>query len=126
MAAQGHVRAHLLVSRGRCALREGGRDDGAKRNRVAQTEVHALAAGGRMDVSSVTDKTHPRASGIRLVGAAAKVGEEVVRGGVAGAEARRPDDAVDFVRVRVPSLVAGERGRTELLDQLLAVLHGRL
>ena len=76
-----------------------------------------------MDVSGVTDKTYPGASGTRFVGAATKVGEEVIRGGVAGAEARRPDDAVDFVRVRVPSLVAGERGRAVLLDQLLAVLH---
>ena len=74
-------------------------------------------------MSSVTDKAHPRASGTRLVGVAAKVGEEVVRGGVARAEARRPDDAVDFGRVRVPSLVAGERGRTVLLDKFLAVLH---
>ena len=77
-------------------------------------------------MSSVTDKAHPRASGIRFVGAATKVGEEVVRGGVARAEACRPDDAVDFVRVRVPSRVAGERGRAVLLDQLLAVLHRRL
>ena len=123
VAAQGHVRAHLLVSLGRCALLERSCDDGAKRNRIAQTEIHALATSGGMDVSRITDKAHPRASSIRIVGATTKVGEEVVRGTVARTEARRPDDVVDFVRVRVPSLVVGERARTVLLDQLLAVLH---
>ena len=126
MPTQSHVSAHLLVSCGRGASRERGRDDGTKRNCIAQTQVHALAAGRRVDVSSVTDKTHPRASGTQLVGAAAKVGEEVLGSGGAGAEARRPDDAVDFVRIRVPSWIAGERGRAVLLDKPLDVLHRRL
>ena len=48
VATQSHVRAHLLISFGRWTIRERGCEDGAKRNRIAQTEVHALAAGRRV------------------------------------------------------------------------------
>ena len=87
VATQSHVREHLLISFGRWAIHERGCKDRAKQNCIVQTEIHALAAGGRVDVSSVTDKAHHRASGARLISAAAKVGEEVACGGVARAEA---------------------------------------
>ena len=54
------------------------------------------------------------------------MGEEVICGGVARAEARRPDVDVDFVRTRAQVLahVAGERGRSVLGITLLTPLRG--
>ena len=68
-----------------------------------------------MDVSGVAEEAHPRACRTRLVGAGAAakvpVGEEMIGGGVARAEVRRPDNVDDFVRTRVSLLLLLESER---------------
>ena len=119
LAAQSHVRAHFLVRLERWASRECGGDNGADGDRVAQAEVHALAASRGVDVSGVADETHAGAGGSCFV-VTAKVFEEGLRGGVTRAEARRPQYGIKPGSVWV---LAAELVRAVLLDQLLAVLH---
>ena len=78
-------------------------------------------------MGGIADEAHPCACLSRIaIATAAKVREEGLRGAITGAESRRPDDIVDLYRVWVLALFAGQRARTVLLDQFLAVLHRRL
>ena len=124
LTAQSHMRAHFLVRLGRLAGGERGGDNGAEGDTVAQAEVHALATGRGVYVSGIANETHAgtgRCTGFRAL--VFEVGEEGFRGGVARAEARRPQYVVDADSLRVLALVRGEWVRAVLLDQLLAVLY---
>jgi len=81
--------------------------------------MHALASGGRADMSGVANVAHPCAwtgsSRLKIVAStsASTMREEGLRGAITRAETRQPEDFVDFYRVRVLAVVAGERARTD-------------